>query len=88
MIRWVSAYERDARIVAHRHEVLEMEHMPVDESPHFNPEEDHGEGQVVGNWQDAESALQALTETGADLNRWVNFGVLQDEVYDAQGDDR
>lgn len=74
----------NGNITASLHEVIETETTPALESTAFNPAEEHGEGQEIGTWQSAAEALDALTPVGAAPDRWVNFGVLQDEVNDAQ----
>ena len=41
-----------------------------------------GEGVLVGAHHDEASLLQAAVEVGAQMDRWVNEGVIQDEYRD------
>lgn len=41
-----------------------------------------GEGVLVGEYPDEASLLQAAVEVGAQMDRWVNEGVIQDEYRD------
>ncbi len=84
LLRWISAYPSEGTIKASLHEVLAVESTPVHESGAFDLTEEHGEGRIIGTWQSADKAIADLTTMGAVRNKWVNFGVLTDELNDAE----
>lgn len=84
LLRWVTAYSTEDAVTASLHEVIESEAAPAEESTAFDPAEEHGEGRNIGTWQSANEALDALRSVGTSPDRWVDFGILQDEVNNAK----
>ena len=41
-----------------------------------------GEGELIGEYTDEATLLEAATEVGARVDHWVNAGVIQDEYRD------
>jgi len=56
----------------------------ITEWPSIDDTEDHGEG-FRQTFDDLEAAFQCIEELGGSRTRFVNFGVIQDEVHDALG---
>lgn len=87
VIRWVSLWEAGNLVTVSLHEALDLTEegfLDVTEFPSLDPCEDHGEGK----WRSFDSREAAFAwiegDLGGSMERFVNSGVIQDEVDDAR----
>jgi hypothetical protein len=84
-VTWLSAVPIAGGISLRRHEVLDEgsdAFFDVYEFGPADPDEDTGVGTLLGTFSDVPSAFDAAVRNGANLDQWVNAGVIQDEYAD------
>lgn len=87
-LEWLCLSPRSSEtyLIRHRvHNVSTPEFRDVYEFPPVDPDEEHGEGVVLDRFANAVEAFAAAGEHGAQPDRWVNEGVVQDEAADVSG---
>lgn len=89
-LRWVAIHPASGEFVVVMHEVVDavadMGTADVSEYPPVDPEEYTGEGRRLASSDTAEAALDLATQlAGCRPERWVNAGLVQDEVADTRG---
>lgn len=85
LLRWLSVGPSGRGFGAVLHEVFEVDWIEDStELPPVNTDEYVGEGHTIDSFDSAEAAFEALGELGTRDDRWVNAGVIQDEINDAR----
>ena len=88
VVRWLTAARVGRSLELRLHEVEDVgtdDFLDVSEFPPLDRDEDLGEGRVLEEADDPDELLAASERHGASDDRWVNFGVVQDEYADAHG---
>jgi hypothetical protein len=86
-IRWLTAFKSGRTFELVIHDVEDVgsdDFFDVSEFPPLDDEEETGEGRFLATADDAESLLQTAVANGADSERWVNSGVVQDEYRESR----
>jgi hypothetical protein len=86
-VRWLTAYTsgRTFELVIHEVEDIGTDgFFDVSAFPPLDDKEYMGEGRAVATADVAEALLDAALDHGASTDRWVNFGVVQDEYADSR----
>lgn len=90
VIEWLTISPRSAEVCVIRHRVHKAstpEYRDVYEFASIDPDEEYGEGVLLGCFADAVEAFAAAGSHGARPDRWVNQGLIQDEAADATPSD-
>jgi hypothetical protein len=85
VLEWLCISPRSEAVCLVRHRVQNLstsDFRDVYEFPSIDPDEEYGEGVVLGRFTDAVEALAAARQLGARPDRWVNEGVVQDKAAD------
>lgn len=81
-IRWLTAFQSGGRFELVVHDVEDIgtdDFLDLSSFPPIDNEEDAGEGRSLATADEAEGVIDAAASHGACSERWVNFGVMQDE---------
>ena len=85
VIEWLRLSPRSAGVALVRHRVRDAGtpgFLDVYEFPAVDPDEEHGEGKVLEVFPGCAEALEASRKYGAQADRWVTDGMVQDEYAD------
>lgn len=86
-IGWLTASRRGTSFALVRHRVRDVwtpDFFDVTVFPAVDEQEEFGEGVVLADASDPEQLLEQAVAHGADPERWVNQGVVQDEYRDSR----
>jgi hypothetical protein len=81
-VRWLSAYRLGQTFHLVAHHVADLgteEFVDVTEFPPIDDDEYAGEGRSLTTADEAGVLLEAAVRHGADPERWMNFGMVQEE---------
>lgn len=87
VVRWLTAMPADSGYILALHQVEDIgtdDFADVTQFPPLDDDEYIGEGRRLISGDSPEEILQAAVEFGAQGDRWVSEGVVQDEYVDAR----
>jgi hypothetical protein len=83
--RWLDVRPSAATYTLRLHETVDdgtVDYLDVYEFRSVDEDDEFGEGIVLGEFGEISAVLEAAVEQGANPDRWVNAGVIQDEYRD------